>query len=109
MDGKRSKKRLRGRFVLASSATLVAAWLLFALFVLVVFAFIMGPAVATVVRTWGRVPVTPRKVSPFAYRGIVEGFYSAPYSHADRLDLLTWENGQGMNVYIHAPKKDPFV
>jgi hyaluronoglucosaminidase len=47
--------------------------------------------------------------SPFAWRGIVEGFYGTPYTHAERLDLLRFEAAHGMNAYIHAPKNDPYV
>jgi hypothetical protein len=47
--------------------------------------------------------------SPFTWRGIIEGFYGPPYTHADRLDLIRWEASHHMNLYIHAPKEDPYV
>jgi hypothetical protein len=47
--------------------------------------------------------------SPFTWRGIIEGFYGPPYTHGDRLDLIRWEAAHHMNLYIHAPKEDPYV
>ena len=47
--------------------------------------------------------------SPFRWRGIVEGFYGTPYPAAERADLLRFEAAHGMNVYVHAPKQDPYV
>jgi hyaluronoglucosaminidase len=47
--------------------------------------------------------------SPFAWRGVVEGFYGTPYSQADRLSLISWEGSHGMNLYIHAPKGDLYA
>jgi len=46
--------------------------------------------------------------SPFAYRGVIEGFYGRPWSHAERLDAFAWMQAHGMNLYVHAPKDDPF-
>jgi hyaluronoglucosaminidase len=45
--------------------------------------------------------------SPFAHRGIVEGFYGPPWSHADRLWFLERMGRWGLNRYLHAPKDDP--
>lgn len=50
-----------------------------------------------------------RSEPPFAYRGIIEGFYGTPYSHADRMDLVGWEAAHGMNIFVNAPKEDPYV
>ncbi|HEV2493848.1 MAG TPA: beta-N-acetylglucosaminidase domain-containing protein [Terriglobia bacterium] len=44
----------------------------------------------------------------FPIRGIVEGFYGAPWSHQDRLDVLRFEGDHAMNVYYYAPKDDPY-
>jgi hyaluronoglucosaminidase len=47
-------------------------------------------------------------VSHFQYRGVIEGYYGPPYTHADRLwwigKLAAWQ----MNLYVHAPKSDAF-
>lgn len=44
----------------------------------------------------------------FPVRGIVEGFYGPPWSHADRLKVLHFEGQHGMNIYIYGPKDDPY-
>jgi hyaluronoglucosaminidase len=46
--------------------------------------------------------------SPFAHRGIVEGFYGTPWSHDDRLWWIDRLGDWGMNRYVHAPKEDPY-
>lgn len=51
----------------------------------------------------------PATTSPFPYRGVIEGFYGTPYSHDDRVDLLQWEAAHGMNIFVDAPKEDPYV
>jgi hyaluronoglucosaminidase len=45
-------------------------------------------------------------VSGFVWRGIIEGFYGPPWSHADRLWWLERLGRFGMNLYVHAPKSD---
>lgn len=50
----------------------------------------------------------PGASSPFGWRGIVEGFYGMPWTHAQRLDMLDFMAAQGLNAYIYAPKNDPF-
>jgi hyaluronoglucosaminidase len=56
------------------------------------------------------VPVARAAVpAPFAWRGIIEGFYGKPYSHADRMDLLRWEEAHGMNTFVNAAKEDEYV
>ncbi len=45
--------------------------------------------------------------APFLHRGVIEGFYGAPWSHADRLFVLERLGRFGMNRYVHAPKDDP--
>lgn len=41
-------------------------------------------------------------------RGIVEGFYGKPWSHADRLDVLRFQGTHRMNLYVYGPKDDPY-
>ena len=41
-------------------------------------------------------------------RGIVEGFYGTPWTHADRLDQFEFYGDHKMNTYIYAPKDDPY-
>jgi hypothetical protein len=43
----------------------------------------------------------------FARRGIVEGFYGAPWSHRERLEMLRFLGRVRMNRYQYAPKDDP--
>jgi hyaluronoglucosaminidase len=45
-------------------------------------------------------------VADFAYRGVVEGFYGPPWTHADRLWALEQLGALGMNTYVYAPKHD---
>ena len=42
----------------------------------------------------------------FEYRGVVEGFYGPPWTHADRLWVLEQLGLLGMNTYVYAPKHD---
>jgi hypothetical protein len=37
------------------------------------------------------------------YRGSAEGFYGTPWSHADRLDHLTYLGAHKTNTYVYAP------
>ena len=41
-------------------------------------------------------------------RGIVEGFYGVPWSHQDRISMLRFMKQHDMNMYIYAPKDDPY-
>lgn len=41
-------------------------------------------------------------------RGIVEGFYGTPWSHAERLQQFAFYGSQKINTYIYAPKDDPY-
>ncbi|MGL5380933.1 beta-N-acetylglucosaminidase domain-containing protein [Clostridium sp.] len=41
-------------------------------------------------------------------RGIVEGFYGSPWTHADRLNQIEFYGEHKMNTYIYAPKDDPY-
>ena len=38
--------------------------------------------------------------------GVIEGFYGKPWTQAERLQLLDWMGGWGLNVYVYAPKDD---
>ncbi|MEE1801171.1 beta-N-acetylglucosaminidase domain-containing protein [Streptomyces sp. JV176] len=42
-------------------------------------------------------------------RGSIEGFYGAPWSHADRLDQLAFYGAVKANTYIYAPKDDVYL
>ena len=42
------------------------------------------------------------------YRGVVEGFYGEPWSHATRLSLIDIYGRYKMNSYIYGPKDDPY-
>ncbi|WP_309104229.1 beta-N-acetylglucosaminidase domain-containing protein [Microbacterium sp.] len=41
-------------------------------------------------------------------RGIIEGFYGAPWSHEERLAALRLAGRLKLNSYVYAPKDDPF-
>ncbi|MDP9336828.1 MAG: protein O-GlcNAcase, partial [Actinomycetota bacterium] len=43
---------------------------------------------------------------PFAVRGVVEGFYGAPWKHDARLEVMSFLAARGMNAYAYAPKDD---
>ncbi|BAS28276.1 protein O-GlcNAcase [Limnochorda pilosa] len=44
----------------------------------------------------------------FAIRGVIEGFYGPPWTHAQRLSLLDFLADHGYNLYVYAPKDDPY-
>ncbi|MGH7338204.1 MAG: beta-N-acetylglucosaminidase domain-containing protein, partial [Myxococcota bacterium] len=44
----------------------------------------------------------------FAHRGVIEGFYGPPWPAAARLEFTSWMLDHDMNLYIHAPKNDPY-
>ncbi|MGN6272653.1 MAG: protein O-GlcNAcase [Protaetiibacter sp.] len=44
----------------------------------------------------------------FAERGVIEGFYGAPWTHAERLRLVAELGVLRMNRYVYAPKDDPY-
>ena len=46
--------------------------------------------------------------SQVPYRGVVEGFYGPPWGHADRLSIIEFMGRHGMNLYVYAPKDDPY-
>ena len=47
--------------------------------------------------------------SPFAVRGVIEGFYGRPWTHEQRLGLIGFIGARGMNTFVYAPKDDPLV
>ncbi len=53
--------------------------------------------------------MTARASSPFAVRGVVEGFYGRPWTHPQRLDLVEFIAARGMNTFVYAPKGDPLI
>ncbi|HEY3716650.1 MAG TPA: beta-N-acetylglucosaminidase domain-containing protein [Jatrophihabitantaceae bacterium] len=51
------------------------------------------------VRDWPTMPL----------RGVIEGFYGTPWSHAARLDQLDFYGAHKMNTYVYSPKDDPYL
>ncbi|MCY7419102.1 MAG: protein O-GlcNAcase [Chloroflexi bacterium] len=47
--------------------------------------------------------------SPFAVRGVIEGYYGRPWTHEQRLRLIDFVGGRGMNTFVYTPKDDPLV
>lgn len=47
--------------------------------------------------------------SPFAIRGVIEGFYGTPWTHEQRLDMIEFIARHGMNTFAYAPKDDPYL
>lgn len=47
--------------------------------------------------------------SPFAIRGVIEGFYGVPWTHQQRLELIGFLGERGLNTFVYAPKDDPLV
>lgn len=47
--------------------------------------------------------------SPFAVRGVIEGFYGNPYTHEQRLELVDFLADRGMNTFVYGPKDDPLT
>lgn len=41
-------------------------------------------------------------------RGIIEGFYGPPWTWKERHDVAETLAAEGMDVYVHAPKDDPY-
>ncbi len=42
----------------------------------------------------------------FQHRGVVEGYYGTPWTHADRLWMIDRLGAWGMNRFMYAPKED---
>ncbi len=47
--------------------------------------------------------------SPFAVRGVIEGFYGHPWTHEQRLALIDFVGARGMNEFVYSPKDDPLL
>ena len=47
-----------------------------------------------------------RQTSPEFLSGVIEGFYGAPWTRAERLELLGWMRAAGLNTYVYGPKDD---
>ncbi|MFE3740154.1 beta-N-acetylglucosaminidase domain-containing protein [Streptomyces sp. NPDC059134] len=58
-------------------------------------------------RTLAAVSITDHPL--MSLRGSIEGFYGAPWSHADRLDQLAFYGAVKANTYIYAPKDDVYL
>ncbi|MGW0582773.1 beta-N-acetylglucosaminidase domain-containing protein [Streptomyces sp. NPDC002920] len=60
--------------------------------------------------TGPRLPeVTIRDRPTAALRGVVEGFYGTPWTHAERLSQLDFYGRTKQNVYVYSPKDDPYL
>ncbi|MGW0790020.1 beta-N-acetylhexosaminidase family protein [Streptomyces sp. NPDC002911] len=57
--------------------------------------------------TLAAVSITDHPAMPL--RGSIEGFYGAPWSHADRLDQLAFYGDIKANTYIYTPKDDAYL
>jgi hyaluronoglucosaminidase len=53
-------------------------------------------------------PLPACPAAGFPYRGVIEGYYGPPYTHADRLWWIDKLAAWLMNLYVHAPKNDAF-
>ncbi|WP_325176279.1 beta-N-acetylglucosaminidase domain-containing protein [Streptomyces liliifuscus] len=53
--------------------------------------------------------VTVRDWPAAALRGVVEGFYGAPWSQRERLSQLDFYGRTKQNVYVYSPKDDPYL
>lgn len=48
----------------------------------------------------------PESESPFALRGVIEGFYGTFYTFPERNDMIDFIGKQGFNFYAYGPKND---
>jgi hyaluronoglucosaminidase len=46
-------------------------------------------------------------VSEFSIRGVIEGFYGKPWTHAERIDMINFLAKAKLNTYFLAPKDEP--
>jgi protein O-GlcNAcase/histone acetyltransferase len=52
-------------------------------------------------------PASPVHALPDDFlAGVIEGFYGAPWTQAERFQLFDWMAGWGLNTYLYAPKDD---
>ncbi|MFD9893123.1 beta-N-acetylglucosaminidase domain-containing protein [Amycolatopsis sp. NPDC059027] len=61
--------------------------------------FAGGKSGAFTMRDWPAAPL----------RGVIEGFYGAPWSHNDRLAQLDFYGRTKQNIYVYSPKDDPYL
>jgi len=58
---------------------------------------------------YARLPLIKINDEPsFKYRGIIEGYYGTPWSYENRKDLPNFMDKYRLNVYMYAPKTDPY-
>jgi YVTN family beta-propeller protein len=53
--------------------------------------------------------VSVRDWPSMATRGVIEGFYGAPWSTADRISSFVFDGQNKMNDYVYSPKDDPYL
>ncbi len=51
---------------------------------------------------------TMRDYASVAMRGFIEGYYGIPWTHENRISLMEWGSEWKMNMYVFAPKDDPY-
>lgn len=54
------------------------------------------------------IPVVIYDFPTVRYRGVVEGFYGAPWTQENRMDQLKFYGSVKANTYIYGPKDDPY-
>ncbi|MFI5473562.1 beta-N-acetylglucosaminidase domain-containing protein [Streptomyces cacaoi] len=60
--------------------------------------------------TGPRLPAVSVRDRPTArLRGVVEGFYGTPWTHAERLSQLDFYGRTKQNVYVYSPKDDAYL
>lgn len=65
----------------------------------------------TLLQAWDGKSIPLMQVEDYptlAWRGVVEGFYGKPWSHQARLKMLEFMGAHKMNIYLYAPKDDPY-
>lgn len=53
--------------------------------------------------------ITVRDWPTAALRGVIEGFYGTPWTHAERLSQLDFYGRTKQNVYVYSPKDDDYL
>ncbi|MFD1675729.1 beta-N-acetylglucosaminidase domain-containing protein [Alicyclobacillus fodiniaquatilis] len=53
-------------------------------------------------------PLTSTTSSTTPIRGVIEGFYGAPWTEQERINMFHFMKTQQMNTYVYAPKDDPY-
>ncbi|QRG69370.1 protein O-GlcNAcase [Brevibacillus choshinensis] len=49
------------------------------------------------------------ELARFAVRGVIEGFYGTPWTHAERLDMIDFLSRHDYNTYFYSPKDDLYL